>query len=1047
MKRTTIVIFAGLAMAVGFAAFGTEVIAPDGSVVSDVLTVPAGDGTTWVRVGLGAPVAVAPNAENKLQLPGLAMAGYLVQDAVSGEPIEEGSLSWQVAGAPDELANASWKTGGLLDLRCRGDERVIFSAPGYAPTADRVVADGRRHTVLLQPQAAITIELEPAIEARMWLAREDQIDVLTLFTNVASKHEIAEDGELDIHDLDLDASYIGVVVAQGMAPAVTSFRDFSEPISLTLAEGLGVSGIVLDDEGEPVGGAKIDVLGEIADLDSFRYSQRGTSTPEGQFALGGLLPGTVRVRACAEGRACAEAALELSDGFEAEPVTLELIPGRDILLVVENEIGERAAKAILYFNDRVYQTDGNGQLRVQGLMRRTTIPVKIFGSGFGVWEGSFSTDRERVVITVPGGAIIEQQVLSSRHFSPDEVIVRWQAYTPSGREGKSGKGTWDAELSIARASGLETGTYSLSVRLPGSATMVSERVEVALGEELMLSAIVPDRGLAISGRVLDAETLQPLPGARVKCEPGSPAVFRAPELLGDVPSTLTDTDGMFLLEGLDAGTCRAIVNASGFATWRLDGVEPDEVGYDIGDVEMDAGMTIVGQVYDRLDRPITGAVVEITEAASYAYFAETKVRTDHDGYFRAERIPVGRWKVTATHGQEKASDTVEGDARQTVVADLMLGGIRIAGEIWLGDDRAPGGTLVLTTEGAQAPGVVVMMQRVTDDRQIFGIDQQPLKFAVGPDGRFFGAGLTVGRYYASYTPPGSGAAPITKVLDIPQVETYECAIQYSDAAVEGYVIDSDRNPVAGASVLASIGEGLQDVTAFTDAEGHFLVRGLEPGHLVLRASHTDFAPSNPSELDIRVGSAEGPIVLELLPHDGASIILAVNTVAGSAGGAPVYLVGPETSTGFTDGGGLATFSGIPAGSYRPCGIAYGGATGCGPNLMVDNGEQLQAQLDLGQGGYVDIYLDNNASGFRAKAKAGVVVAASTRGPSIRVMTSDGVDLSGLLFMASPPQQMSGGVRIGPLQADDYIVSVNTEVGPRQGQVRVREGEGVSLDLR
>ena len=77
----------------------------------------------------------------------------------------------------------------------------------------------------------------------------------------------------------------------------------------------------------------------------------------------------------------------------------------------------------------------------------------------------------------------------------------------------------------------------------------------------------------------------------------------------------------------------------------------------------------------------------------------------------------------------------------------------------------------------------------------------------------------------------------------------------------------------------------------------------------------------------------------------------------------------------------------------------------------------------------------------------MVVAASARGPSIRVITADGVDLSSLLFMASPPQQMSGGIRIGPLQADDYIVSVATEAGPRQGQVRVREGEGVSLDLR
>jgi hypothetical protein len=396
--------------------------------------------------------------------------------------------------------------------------------------------------------------------------------------------------------------------------------------------------------------------------------------------------------------------------------------------------------------------------------------------------------------------------------------------------------------------------------------------------------------------VLDAETLQPIPGARVKCEPGSPAVFRAPQLLGDVPSTLTDTDGLFLLEGLDAGTCRAIVNASGFATWRLDGVEPDDIGYDIGDVELDAGMTIVGQVYDRMDRPVTGAVVEITEAAAYAYFAETKVRTDHDGYFRAERVPVGRWKVTASVGQDTATDTVEGDARETVVADLMLGGIRIEGEIWLGDDRAPGGTLVL--------------QRVTDDRQIFGIDQQPLQFMVGPDGRFGGSGLAAGQYYASYTPPDPGGAPITKALFVPQVDTHRCLIQYADAAVEGYVVDGDNNPVAGASVLASVGDGIQDATAFTDADGRFFVRGLEPGHLVLTASHTDFAPSSPAELDLRDGSAEGPIILELLPHDGASIQLTVNTAAGSAGGAPVYLVGPETSTGFTDGGGFATFSGI-----------------------------------------------------------------------------------------------------------------------------------------
>jgi protocatechuate 3,4-dioxygenase beta subunit len=1039
MKRSSIVIFAGLAMMVGAAASAQLLIAPDGAVIEGAIMAPAGNGMTWVRVGLGAPILMTPESNGDLRLSDLSTAEYLVLDAATGEPITTGSLSWQVPGAPEALQSAAWNTAdGRLDFPCRGGEQIVFSAPHYAPASESVVTDGRRHPVLLQPRGEVTIELEPEIEAQLWLAREDRIDVLNLFTNVASRHTITSDGTLEIADLDVDASYVGLVVAQGMAPAIATFNDLSRPVSLSLVEGLGVTGVVYDQNDQPIAGARIDALGEVEELDSFRYSQLGTSSPEGAFALSGLLPGTVRVRACAEGRACAEISVDLSEDQTQEPIGLRLIPGTDIVLVVENEIGTRVADAILYFNDRVYQTDAKGELRVEGMTRRTTTPVKIFGTGFGVWEGSFTTDRDRVIITVPGGGAIERQVLSARRFADDEVVVRWQAYAPNGREAKSGKGTWNSEHGVARAEGLEAGTYSLSVRLPGSANITSERVEVALGEEIVLAPVVPDRGLAIAGRVLDAESLQPVAGARVKCEPGSPSVFRAPEQLGDVPTTLTDTDGMFLLEGLDAGVCRAIVDAPGYASWRLDGVEPDDVGYDIGDAELDAGMTIVGQVYDRSDRPITGAVVEITEAATYAYFAETTVRTDHDGYFRAERVPVGRWNVTARRGQETAKDTVEGEARETVTADLMLGGISIEGEIWLGDDRAPGGTLVLTTDGVQAPGVVVMMQRVTDDRQFFGVDQQPMQFPVAPDGRFAGSGLAAGRYYASYTPPGSGSAPITKALIVPQVDTFRCAIQYADAAVEGFVVDTENRPVAGASVQALAGDGVQDVTAFTDADGHFSVRGLEPGRLVLTAAHTDFAPSHPSEIDLREGGAEGPIVLELLPQDGASVLLAVHTAAGSAGGAPVYLVGPETSTGFTDGGGLATFSGISAGSYRPCGIAYGGATGCGPGVLVDNGEQIQAQLDLGRGGYIDIYLTTEKSLSTATAK---------RGPSIRVSTADGVDLSSLLFMASPPQPTSSGLRIGPLQADDYLITVSTETGPRQGQVSVREGEGVELDLR
>jgi protocatechuate 3,4-dioxygenase beta subunit len=1030
MRSATLVIITGLAVAVG--ALGTG---------------ECGDGDGWTRVGHGAPVRLAPGVSEASEAPVPGAAAYAVLDESTGAPVRSGTLSWLVAGAPSELTEVSWSSeNGHLDLPCLGGETFIVAAPGYAPRTAVTVIDGRRHSLLLTPRGDLKLSLRPATAARLWLARQDRINVTHLFSNVAEPHDSDAEGRIEVRDLDRDASYVGVVTADGRAPFVGSFQELPLEHALSLEEGLGVSGAVRDERGQPIAGARVEAMGEIAALDNFRYRQAGTAGGDGSFRLGGLLAGTVRVRACAPGRACAEVAAELNEEAAAPAIALELPPGRDLVLTVENEAGEAVADATVYLQDRLHRTDARGRLELPGLPLGAAIPLKIFGRGFGLWEGELATERSRVTIVVPGGAAIERQVLSARRFAAGEVKVRWQAYTTEGRETSSGAGSWDPEQGVASAAGLPAGTYSLAVRLPGSATLVSERVELAVGERLVLPAAVPERGLAIAGRVLDGETLQPLAGARVSCEPGSPEVFRAPDVVEDVPSVLSDADGMFLLEGLDAGSCRAVVRAAGFAPWRRDGVEPDEAGLDIGDVELDRGMTVVGRVTERGERAITGAVVEITEAAAYAYYPEATVRSDHDGYFRAERLPVGRWTVTARHADRKARETVDGRAGETVELDLRLGGIRIEGEVWLGDSRAAGGTLVLTTDGAQAAGVVVMMQRLTADRQIFGIDREPIQLAVAGDGRFAGAGLEAGRYYASYTPPVAGAAPVTRSLDVPMVESFQCAIRYADAAVEGVVIDSDGEPVAGASVVASAGSGIQELSSFTDAEGRFAMQGLEAGRLVLTASHTEYAASSPTELDLGAGDAEGPVVLELGPPEGANIVLAVHTAAGSAGGAPVYLVGPETATGFTDTGGLATFAGVAAGSYRPCGIAYGGATGCGAGLSVDRGEQLQARLELGRGGWVDIVLEAGDGAAADVAKRAGSEPAK-RMPQVRVMTADGVDLSGLLFMASPPQPTAGGLRIGPLQADEYLISVAGPAGSLQGRVRVVDGQPAELDLR
>jgi len=68
-------------------------------------------------------------------------------------------------------------------------------------------------------------------------------------------------------------------------------------------------------------------------------------------------------------------------------------------------------------------------------------------------------------------------------------------------------------------------------------------------------------------------------------------------------------------------------------------------------------------------------------------------------------------------------------------------------------------------------------------------------------------------------------------------------------------------------------------------------------------------------------------------------------------------------------------------------------------------------------------------------------------PSLRVLTADGIDLTSMLMMVSPPQTGPQGIRLGPLRDDDYQIVVTTASGPRQGMIGTTDGETVELDLR
>ncbi len=982
-------------------------------------------------------------AEAGLRSPGLGgpggggappqpLARLLVLDAATGRPVVRGSLRWTAPGIPDELASAPWAApGGRLEIGCRGGEPVELAADGYRALELTLEPQARRLTVLLEPAGDLELRLEPAGAGRLWLAAESAVSAIAPFHAAAAEHLVGADGTVVVRDLEAAETYRGVVVVPGRAPLVGRFQGLPRRLALGLEPGLGLSGRVLDADERPLGRARVTATGRIDELDGFRYRQQAETDAEGRFTLAGLLAGGVEVEACAALHACATATVEVASGGAA-PLAFRLEPGFDLRLLIRDEAGRPAAGAAVFDGEgfRRRLADDEGALVFEGVRPGDELALEVRGAGLRPWQGRVVADRAEVVLRIAAGAVVEWPILTGREVAADEVRGWWSRLNRQGREIAEGEAMWDPERGLVRATGLEPGPHRLVVQLPGAATLISEVVEVGLGDEVALPAALPDRGLAVSGRVLDGASLAPVAGARVSCEPGSPHEFRKPVRLERLPEALSDADGVFLLEGLDPGRCRAVVRAPGFAAWRRDGVEPEESGTDLGDVELGPGMTIVGRVVDRSGRPQTGVAVEIAEDAAYAYVAETTLTTDHDGFFRAAALPAGRWAATARRGEEEARAKVEGEAGETVETELRLGGQRLEGEVWIGDRPAAGGHLVLTTDGARGEGIVVMVRTDVDKRRLFGVDRPPLTIVVAGDGRFAADGVTPGVYTASYTPPGAAASPVSRELVVPVTEIHRCVVQFPDAGLEGVVVDPEGRPVAGAAVWVLADDNRPVGNGFSDGEGGFAFLGLDAGAARVTAVHGEYGDAEPVRVELEAGRSVGPVTVELRPPEGAELALVVRSAGGSLAGAPVYLVGAETLTGFTDDLGGAGFVGVAAGRYRPCAAAYGGATGCGPELELADGERREVVLDLGRGGLVEVLLGP-----------------MERSPALRVTTADGIDLTSLLQMVSPPLPGPEGVRLGPLRADSYRITVASPAGPREGATTAREGETTTLDLR
>jgi len=725
--------------------------------------------------------------------------------------------------------------------------------------------------------------------------------------------------------------------AAGYLPAMETARAAAGP-TLSLKPLATVSGSVVDAAGRPVAEAVIRAVTEGGGARAGRGSASSAglvtrSGPQGLFQLR-VVPGHP-VTLVASHPDFTQAKLPLPElAARASRTNLRIVlekglsgfgkvvdaagrpvSGAEVALIPSGEERDPFARAFMMDNPPAGPqafTDAQGSFLLEHLepgrfslhtSARGFAPVTV--PGIQLAAGQPRVDLGTV--TLAPGATLEGVVVDPRDRPIAGAQVGVRAVTRTARH------IAEPEEDILTSA---DGSFSIPDLKPGEKVMlfVSKLGYVrATFNGIEVPPVTPLRvvltpGVRVAGRVVD-EGGDPVAGASVRLTPAGTTMVTSRGPMESMRGfAVSETDGRFAIEGVEAGKVRLVATAQGFLEGEVPGFDV-VTGRDIDDLEvvLRRGSVVTGRVTGPDGAPVSGARVQMVEEAGRgSYRMGGSASSDGDGNYRLEGVPEGAHSFAA-----------QGEGLQRAVRDLEVR----TGENRL-DFRLEGGHevsgRVVDSSGQPAAGAMVRLSSTGDRIPTMSRSGRP-EARSGADGSFRISGVATGVYDVAADKEGYAPAQLESVNVTGRVQGLELRLE-AGGGIQGRLLGLDFSELAGASVYANPAEPALARTVMrlaragqVDYQGQYRISGLTAGEWRVSA-RTDSGRQAEGKVTVTPG-AEATLDLEL----GGGFTLTGRVLRGGEGVPNIDVLMHGTG----EGGGSGRASTDPQGAFRIQGLKPG----------------------------------------------------------------------------------------------------------------------------